>query len=282
MNALPEMIAPAWMIGCGNMGGAMVAGWRAAGIDLAGLTVIRPSGTAVQGVRTVSNAGEAGDRPKLVILAMKPHMLGEVARTLGDYLDGETTILSILAGAGCDSLRSAFPNVGAIVRAMPNLPVAIRRGVIGLTSKDAGDPLRRSISAIIAPLGYAPWMDDEDKFAVLGSVAGSGPAYVARFTDALSKAAVERGLSRELAETIALETVLGTAWMAAAQGIAMDQLARQVASPNGTTEAGLKVLDRERILEELVAVTIEAASRRGGELAGEVEARSLEARGELS
>jgi pyrroline-5-carboxylate reductase len=119
------------------------------------------------------------------------------------------------------------------------------------------------------------WMADEGKLAALGSVAGAGPAYVARFIAALGKAGQKRGLSEEIASIIARETVLGTAWMAASTGEDMESVARRVASPKGTTEAGLAVLDREHVLDELMAITIEAAGRRGAELAQEARSPSL-------
>jgi pyrroline-5-carboxylate reductase len=118
-------------------------------------------------------------------------------------------------------------------------------------------------------------MADEGKLAALGSVAGAGPAYVARFIAALGKAGQKRGLSEEIASIIARETVLGTAWMAASTGEDMESVARRVASPKGTTEAGLAVLDREHVLDELMAITIEAAGRRGAELAQEARSPSL-------
>jgi pyrroline-5-carboxylate reductase len=120
---------------------------------------------------------------------------------------------------------------------------------------------------LFSALGFAMWMADEAKLAALGSVAGAGPAYVARFIDALSKAGEKRGLSPEIAAVIARETVLGTAWMAATNGEDMASIAQRVASPKGTTEAGLAVLDRDQVLDELIGVTIEAAARRGVELA---------------
>ena len=103
----------------------------------------------------------------------------------------------------------------------------------------------------------------------MGSVAGAGPAYVARFIAALAKAGEERGLSPEIAATVAQETVLGTSWMAASTGESMDEIARRVASPNGTTAAGLAVLDHDQVLDQLVSVTIQAAAQRGRELAEE-------------
>jgi len=257
------------------MGGAIVQGWRSAGIDLSNAVVIRPSGTPVEGVRTVSTIADAGASPKLIILAVKPQRLDEVADQLQPALTEKAVIVSLLAGVEADSLRHRFPNVASIVRAMPNIPVAIRRGVIGLFSKDADDSVRRQLAEAFAPLGFAPWLPDEVKLAAVGSVAGAGTAYVARFIDALRKAAEEWGLSTEIASVVALETVLGTAWLGATNRDSMDEIVRRVASPNGTTEAGLAVLDRDGVLDQLIAVTIEAAARRGAELAVEAEAATL-------
>ena len=268
---LPQLPRPTWFVGCGNMGRAMLDGWRAAGIDLANLVVIRPSGTAVDDVTTVKTLAEAGPPPRLLVLAVKPQKLDEVAEQLRPWLTSKTVIVSILAGVEGASLRQRFPSVAAVVRALPNLPVAIRRGVTGLYSNDADDAQKEQIGDLFAALGFAMWMADEAKLAALGSVAGAGPAYVARFTAALAKAGEARGLSREIAATIALETVLGTAWMGATTGESMDSVASRVASPNGTTEAGLAVLDGDAALDQLVGTTIEAAARRGAELAEEAK-----------
>jgi pyrroline-5-carboxylate reductase len=272
MTQLPSFPVPTWMAGCGNMGGAMIEGWRVAGLDVSQLVVIRPSAKAVEGVRTVSTFAEAGPPPKLVILAFKPQQLDAVAAQLKTWLTSKTAIVSILAGTEVASLRARFPKAGPIFRALPNLPVAIRRGVVGLYTDETDEAARKPIAELFAPLGFAMWMADEAKLAALGAIGGAGPAYVARFIAALAKAGEERGLSREISATVALETVLGTAWMAATNGEAMDALARRVASPNGTTEAGLAVLDKEQVLDQLVGLTIEAAARRGAELAAEARA----------
>lgn len=273
---------PTWFVGCGNMGGAIVAGWRAAGVDLSSAVAIRPSGTPVEGVRTVTSCADAGRAPELVILGFKPQKLDEVAPELRKFLSAKTVLVSILAGVEAQSLRARFPGVASVVRAMPNLPVAIRRGVVALYSADADQPTRQQLSDLFGALGYAPWLSDEAKFAAVGSVAGAGPAYVARFIAALAKAGEKRGLSRELAETVALETVLGTAWMSASTGEDMDSVARRVASPKGTTEAGLAVLDREAVLDQLIAIAIEAAARRGAELAAEAKSPALAETARLS
>lgn len=280
MTGTLQLPRPTWFVGCGNMGGAIIDGWRTGGLDLGPITVIRPSAMPVEGTRTIAGLADAGPPPKLVVLAFKPQKLDEIAPELRRYLSANTVLVSLLAGVEAQSLRQRFPGAGAIVRAMPNLPVAVRRGVTGLYSADADERTQRELNDLFSALGFAMWMADETKLAALGSVAGAGPAYVARFIGALTKAGVKRGLTQEIAAIIARETVLGTAWLAATADEEMDSIARRVASPRGTTEAGLAVLDRDHVLDELIAVTIEAAARRGAELAA--EARQLEEPARLS
>ena len=272
MSGKLQLPTPTWFVGCGNMGGAILDGWRTGGLDLGPVTVIRPSGKAVESGRVVGTAAEAGPPPKLLLLAFKPQKLDEIAPDLRRYLGGSTVLVSLLAGVEVASLRQRFPGVGAIVRAMPNLPVAVRRGVTGLYSPDADKQAQQQLNDLFSALGFAMWMADESKLAALGSVAGAGPAYVARFIEALAKAGEKRGLSYEIAATIARETVLGTAWMAATTGEDMGSVAKRVASPKGTTEAGLAILDDGEALDGLIARTIEAAARRGAELAEEARA----------
>jgi pyrroline-5-carboxylate reductase len=264
-----QLLAPTWLVGCGNMGQAMVAGWRTAGVDLSVLTAIRPSGRLVAGVKTVTSLKEAGDAPRLVVLGFKPQMLDEIAPDLAPWLTSRTVIVSLLAGVETASLRERFPK-GIIVRATTNLPVSVRRGVSALYSEDEiEEGLKAKISDLFAALGFAMWAQSEAGLAAIGAVAGAGPAYVARFIEAFADAAVEQGLSREIGATIALETFMGTAWMAASTKESMDEIARRVASPKGTTEAGLTVLDRDDALDRLVAKAIDAARRRGAELAAQ-------------
>jgi len=275
MSEVLTIPAPTWFVGCGNMGGAIIDGWRVGELDLSPVTAIRPSGKAIDGIRVVTSPGEAGAPPKLVVLAFKPQKLVEVAPQLAAFIGAETVVISLLAGVELATLRAHFPKALGIVRATPNLPVAVRRGVTGLYGDLAAGQLKQQIGDLFVALGFAMWMADEEKLGALGAVAGAGPAYVARFIAALAKAGVKRGLSEEIAATLALETVLGTAWMAASTGESMDSIATRVASPKGTTQAALDVLDREGVLDQLVAITIEAAARRGAELAEEAKTASL-------
>jgi pyrroline-5-carboxylate reductase len=275
MTQAPELPTPTWFVGCGNMGRAILDGWRGAGISLAPIVVVDPAKPAIDGVKRAATPAEAGPAPKLVILGVKPQKIDEVAGQLKTWLTSKTVVVSLLVGVEAASLRQRLPKAGPIVRALPNLPVAVRRGVVALFSDEADEAVRQQLANLFAPLGFAPWMADEAKLAAVGSVAGAGPAYVARFIDGLIKAGEQRGLSREIASTIALETVLGTAWMAAASNESMDAIANRVASPKGTTAAGLAVLDKEQVLDQLIALAIDAAARRGAELAAEARPASL-------
>ena len=276
MTEILKIPSPTWFVGAGNMGGAIIDGWRAGGLDLSPLTAIDPAGKSIEGVRSVLSPAEAGPAPRLVVLGFKPQKLDEVAAGLAPLLSAETVVVSILVGVEAASLRRRFPEAGAIIRAAPNLPVAIRRGVTGLYGEALDEPVKQQVGDLFAALGFAMWMVDEDKLAALSSVAGAGPAYVARFIAALAKAGQARGLSAETAATVALETVLGTAWMAATTNENMQSIAKRVASPNGTTEAGLAVLDHNAVLDELIALTIDAAAKRGAELAELAKMPSLE------
>lgn len=276
MTPLLTLPRPTWFVGCGNMGGAVIDGWRLGGLDLGAVTVIRPSGRPVEGARTVSDVRDAGSPPEMLVLAFKPQKLDEVAPRLRPFLASKTVVVSLLAGVEAKSLRDRFPGVAAVVRAMPNLPVAIRRGVTGLYSPDIDNARREQLNNLFTAVGFAMWMSDEGKFAALGSVAGAGPAYVARFIEALTRAGERRGLSAEIASVIARETVLGTAWMSATTGEDAASIARRVASPRGTTEAGLGVLDRDEALNRLIADTIDAAANRGSELAEEARASQVD------
>ncbi|MEO6226223.1 MAG: pyrroline-5-carboxylate reductase dimerization domain-containing protein [Sphingomicrobium sp.] len=276
MAGQPELPMPTWFVGCGNMGGAILRGWRGATIDLKPVTVIRPSGESVEDTRTVTSFADAGPPPKLVVLAFKPQQIDEIAPQLRQWLTSKTVIVSLLAGVEAASLRERFPGAGKIVRAMPNLAVEIRRGVVALFSADADHATQDLVGGLFAPLGFTLWTIEEERFGAVGAVGAAGPAYVSRFVRALARAAEARGISPESAATIALETVLGTAWMAATSGEDMDSVAGRVASPQGTTQAGLEVLDRDHVLDELVGVAIAAAARRGEELAQAARGASLE------
>jgi pyrroline-5-carboxylate reductase len=257
--------APAWLVGCGNMAGAMVEGWRAGGADMSGVTVIRPSGTPVEGVRTITTYPD--EQPRFVMLGFKPQKLDEVAPGLQPHIGSETILVSMLAGVTAASLRERFPDARAIVRIMPNLPVAQIQGVTAIFTPDFDQVEFVENCKPLTWLGMAPWCETEEELAVIGAVAAAGVAYVARFAEALGRSAEALGIRPIRARSIAVQTLVGTSDLAKATGASLDQIARRVASPKGTTEQGLAVLDASDGLQPLVDRTLGAAIRRSKELA---------------
>ena len=258
-----------WLVGCGNMAGAMLAGWLAQGVGPAYFTVIRPSGApAAEGVRVLTAPPE-GEVPALALLGVKPHKLDEVAAVLAPRLAPETVVVSILAGVEVASLRARFPHPAAIVRAMPNLPVRFGRGVVSLYSEDRQSAAAASVAAMMARLGRVEWFDEEELFQAAGILTGAGPAFLFRFIDALAAAAEELGLPKDQAARLAVAMVEGAGAQAASSDETPAELARQVASPGGTTEAGLAVLDTGEALASLISRTLTAARNRSREMAFE-------------
>lgn len=255
---------PLWMVGCGNMGGAMLRRWLAAGLNPREITVITRSGHGVpEGVRSLRVA-PANERPATLVLGVKPQQLDEVAPALAHLRPA--LLVSILAGVEEAALASRIP-AAAIVRAMPNLPVAIGQGVTALFSSSATAEARDAATALATPLGLAEWIDDEARFDAVTALAGCGPGFVFRFADALAAAGTALGLSEEQARRLALATLAGSAAMAVDAEDAPAALADRVASPGGSTREGLNVLDQDEALADLLRRTLAASARRNAEMA---------------
>lgn len=260
---------PLFLIGCGNMAGAMLKGWLDAGADPGEITVVRPSGRpAGEGVRVLTALPE-DEVPAIVQLGVKPQKLDEVAPMLAPVLAPETILVSILAGVEVAALRQRFPAPRTIVRAMPNTPVALRKGVVGLYGK-GDDQALRTVERLMAALGHAEWFGDEALFALAGHLTAAAPAFLFRFLDALAEAAATLGLPEDQGRRLAVHMAEGASALAAASDVPPAELARRVASPGGTTEAGLKVLDAEEGLKPLLLRTLDASRKRGIEMAAAV------------
>lgn len=258
-----------WLVGAGNMGGAMLHRWIASGtVSAEHVTVINRSGRpVVEGVRSVTEA-PADERPDIVMLGIKPQMIDEAPAFLRAGASGEPTplLISILAGVEIAALARRFA-ARNIVRAMPNLPVAIGKGVVGLHAPAAEPAARDVASALMAPLGLVEWIEAEPLFDVLTALAGSGPGFTYRFVDALAAGGAALGLPEDQALRLARATVEGAGLLAAAADETPAALAERVASPGGSTRAGLNVLDQDDALTRLVGACLRAATDRNAEMA---------------
>jgi pyrroline-5-carboxylate reductase len=233
-----------WIIGCGNMGGAMLRGWVEAELDPATVTVIDPGAPLVPAGIMVLAEPPAGV-PDTVMIAVKPHMLGLVAPQIIPHLAAHTRLLSILAGVELGTLRTHFAAPDTIVRVMPNTPAAIGKGVLALFSDSQDESALADVAALMSPLGLVEWIGDE----------------------ALGQAGAALGLPADQAARFALATVEGAALLAAASGETPFTLAERVASPGGSTRKGLDVLDQDGALTALLTSTLRASERRNAEMA---------------
>lgn len=255
--------------GCGNMGGAMLAGWLAGGLAPDTFTVVDPFlESAPDGVRLLRAAPEGEAPGDVVLLGFKPQQFAEAIAAVALHVGANTLVLSILAGVNMETLRGAFPDAGAIVRVMPNLSVALGKSPIALVG-DAEGAARELTDALMKPLGQGEWLSGEDQMDLVTALAGSGPAFVYRFIDALAQGAADLGLPREQADRLALAMVEGAALLAAQSPHAPGELARRVASPGGTTQKGLDVLDADERMLRLMQDTLRAARDRSAEMTRE-------------
>ena len=253
------------------MGGAMLAGWLRGGMAPGRFTVVDPVlAEAPAGVELLREL-PAADRFDAVLLGVKPQLWGGLAPQLAPVAKG-AVVLSLLAGVELASLAAGLPGAAGHVRIMPNLAAAIGKSAIGMVARGLDEAGQARVKALLAPLGTPEWLAREADLDVVTALVGSGPAFVYRFIDALGAAAGELGLPAEQAERLALAMVEGAALLAAQAPHSPGELARRVASPKGTTEAGLNVLDAEAALARLVTATLAAAKRRSEELAAATRA----------
>ncbi len=245
--------------GCGNMGGAMLKGWLAGGIAPEIFTIVDPYlEAAPSGVRLLGAAPVGEGAFEVVLLGFKPQQLPEAAITIAPSVGPQTLLLSILAGVDLATLRQHFPEARAIVRVMPNLAAALGKSPVALVG-DADSAARDQTYALMAPLGQAEWLSDENQMDLVTALAGSGPAFVYRFIDALAQGAAVLGLQRDQADRLALSMVEGAAMLAAASEHAPAELARRVASPGGVVS--------------LITDTLRGARDRSAEMTRQAQAK---------
>lgn len=257
--------SPMLIFGCGNMGRAMLDGWLRGGIDPGCFVVVDPYARELPlGVLHVADSKALDRQFSLALLAIKPQLFESASADFARLLKPDAIVLSILAGTRLAALESALPN-RAVIRLMPNLAAAIGKSPMGMFSAASVD--QKAIVSLVRPLGTLFWLPSEDQMDAVTALAGSGPAFVYRFIDALAQAGTELGLDEAASLGLAKAMVEGSALLAAANDENPETLAQRVTSPGGTTAAGLAVLDDNDQLKNLMLATLTAARDRGAELA---------------
>ena len=255
------------LVGCGNMGGAMLSGWLRQGHDPRAITVIDPKTPDVEGVHWFAELPDALPVPDVVILAVKPQMLATVAPSLDPLIGADTVVLSVLAAVEFATLCKRLPRAGIVVRAVPNLPASIGQGITALAGDGLTEAARNLAASLCEPLGLVEWMESEAVLDAATPVSGCGPAFLFRFADAVCRAALAQGLAEDQARRLIAQTMIGAGTMLHQSEENPGQMAARVASPGGVTLAGLAVLDQDEALVKLMAATLEAAARRNVEMA---------------
>lgn len=261
------------LVGCGKMGGALLAGWLERGVAAANVVVVEPAAdpsrlSLPDGVRVVADgaAVPAGFAPDVVILAVKPQVMAEAAPA---YLGHAATavFMSIAAGTGTAFFEGVFGADAAIVRVMPNTPAAVGRGMSVLYANPrVSAAQRQTCEALMAAVGETAWIADEAQMDAVTAVSGSGPAYVFLLIETLAAAGEKAGLPADLAMTLALNTVAGAGELARQSDEAAAQLRINVTSPGGTTQAALDVLMAADGMAPLLERAVAAAAARSREL----------------
>lgn len=264
------------LVGAGKMGGAMLEGWLALGLEGSEVCIVdpRPSpaliALAARHAMALNPPGGTAAPPDVLVLAVKPQMLDAALPGIAALVTPETLVLSIIAGKTVADLGARLPQARTIVRAMPNTPAAVGRGVTGVV---AGGPLSAShrdiVDRLLSAVGRVEWLDREGLIDAVTAVSGSGPAYVFYLAECLAKAGEAAGLEPGLAARLARATVEGAAeLMFRSPDVTPAILRQNVTSPAGTTAAGLTVLGAPDALGPLMERTVAAAKRRAEELAG--------------
>ena len=271
-NSLASISGALVLVGAGKMGGSMLAGWLARKLPPKKVVVLEPQPSkeikalARRGVR-INPKGNIGKVAAMVI-AVKPQTAPDALPHLAPLIGAKTVVVSIMAGRTLGFLERSLPNA-AIVRAMPNTPAAIGRGItVAVGNRRVAAPARKLAHALLAAAGSVEWADDEALMDAVTAVSGSGPAYVFLLAEAMAKAGVAAGLPAALAEKLARETIAGSGELLHRSPLPAATLRQNVTSPGGTTAAALDVLMGNDGLDPLMTRAVAAATRRGRDLAG--------------
>jgi pyrroline-5-carboxylate reductase len=257
------------LLGCGKMGSAMLEGWLAGGLPGASVWVIDPHPSDwVQGIAGLHLNEDPPDSPAIALIAVKPQMMEAALPRLKPMGGGGTLFLSVAAGTPIRFYEEVLGAGTPVIRAMPNTPAAIGRGITALIGNRVSTEAQMALAeALLSAIGQTVRLDDEAEIDAVTGVSGSGPAYVFHMIEALAAAGQAEGLPAELAMKLAIATVAGAGALAEMSGETPAQLRRNVTSPNGTTQAGLEVLMHETEgLTELMRRTVAAAVARSREL----------------
>lgn len=256
------------LLGCGKMGSAMLAGWLARGLSPQGVWVIDPNPSDWLRETGVQINTALPDAPAIVIVAVKPQMMGDALPVLAAMGNGETLFVSVAAGTPLARFAQVLGAQTPIIRAMPNTPAAVGRGITAIIGNDhAGAAQMELAEALLSAVGQVVRLEHEGQMDAVTGLSGSGPAYVFHLIETMAAAGEAQGLAPDLALQLARATVAGAGALAEEADETPAQLRINVTSPNGTTQAALEVLmEPETGFPALLTRAVKAATERSKEL----------------
>jgi pyrroline-5-carboxylate reductase len=266
---------PLLLAGAGKMGGAILAGLLARGLDPRAVIVQDPEPTgpvadllADNGIDVLPFIDELTQPPGVILIAVKPQVMDQMLPPLAKLAGPDTLVLSIAAGRRLAMFENHLPRGAAVVRAMPNMPAAIGRGMTVAVANANVTPVQRALANnLLSAVGDVVWVDDEALLDPVTAVSGSGPAYVFLLAECLAEAGRAAGLEAKLADQLARATITGSAALLESSDLSAAELRRNVTSPGGTTAAALEILGGEDGLQKLMTAAVAAATKRGRDLA---------------
>ena len=271
----PALDGPVVLAGAGKMGTALLSGWLDRGLEARNVIIQEPNltGEAAKlvgehGITAVPSILALPSPPSVILMAVKPQTMNSVLPSLARLAGPATVVMSIAAGKSIASFERALPKGTAVVRAMPNTPAAIGRGISGAVANAETTAAQKQVCEdLLGAVGDVVWLDDEALIDAVTAVSGSGPAYVFLLTEALANAGKAAGLDASTAMQLARATVSGAGELMRQSDSDAATLRQNVTSPAGTTAAALAVLMREgNGLKELMTEAVLAAQKRGREL----------------
>lgn len=261
------------LIGCGNMGSAMLSSWQknpACGVS--NFYIIEPNhstGDTISGGSFFKTLTDLPNniKPDVIIFALKPQQLAEILPEYKKHFGTTPLYISIAAGKTLDFFAEHLGTEAKIIRAMPNTPALVGKAITALCANpNVSEAQKYSATALVESFGKAIWVDEHNMDTVT-AISGSGPAYVFLFLEALTKAGINAGLSQEIAKTLALEMTHGSIHLTAKTGETFEKLRHNVTSKGGTTEAALNILMNNNALEKLIEEAVQSAIKRAKTLA---------------
>jgi pyrroline-5-carboxylate reductase len=275
MNSLASVPGAILLVGAGKMGGAMLEAWLARGLPPALVSVIDPAPSLAAAKLMAARRIARDPQPQLIashaaiVLAVKPQMAPEVMPQLARFVGRDTVVVSIMAGRTIGFLAKNLPKGTGIVRAMPNTPASVGRGItVAVPNARANTSARELADMLLAATGPVAWIKNEKWMDAVTAVSGSGPAYVFLLAESLARAGAAVGLPKPLAARLARATVAGAGELLHRSDLDAAKLRENVTSPGGTTAAALKVLMGKSGIDGLMKKAVAAATRRSRELAG--------------